>query len=148
MAGEAEPALSSLLAVGSIHLTATATDREDAVRQTGRALLNAGAVEAGYIDAMLARERSVSTYVGEGIAIPHGTLAARDWVLRDAIVVLRFPDGVDWQGNDVRVCVGIAALGGGHIALVSRLARVLLEPRAASSLRMAVTEDQVYAILE
>ncbi|MDQ1596741.1 MAG: mannitol system component [Microbacteriaceae bacterium] len=148
MAEEAEPALSSLLAGGSIHLTATATDREDAVRQTGRALLDAGAVDAGYIDAMLERERSVSTYVGEGIAIPHGTRAATDRVLRDAIVVLRFPEGVDWQGNDVRVCVGIAALGGGHIALLSRLARVLLEPEAASSLRAAATESQVYAILE
>jgi PTS system mannitol-specific IIA component len=146
--GEAESGLASLLAADSIYLTASAADREDAVRQTGRALLDAGAIDAHYIESMLERERSVSTYVGEGIAIPHGTLAARDSVRRDAIVVLRFPDGVDWRGNDVRVCVGIAAQGGRQIALLSRLATVLLEPEAASAIRSATTKNRVYEILE
>jgi PTS system mannitol-specific IIA component len=86
--------------------------------------------------------------VGEGIAVPHGTLAAGEFVRRDAIAVLRFPDGVDWNGNDVRVCVGIAAVGGRHIALLSRLATVLLDPEAASALRTATTKRRVYEILE
>lgn len=143
----AETALTSLLAESSIRLNAQATDRLDAVRQCGQALLEAGAVDESYIDAMLQREHSVSTYVGEGVAIPHGTLAGKEAVKRSALVVLRFPDGVDWDGNDVRVCVGIAATGGGHIALLSQLAEVLLDPAKAERLRSATDTGQVYDLL-
>ena len=65
----------------------------------------------------------------------------------DAIVVLRFPDGVDWDGNPVSVAVGIAAKGNGHIALLSQLATVLLDPEKAAALRNATTADQVYELL-
>lgn len=148
MSDETAPELSSLLAETSIRLSETATDKEDAIRQTGAALLDAGAIDASYIDAMLERERSVSTFVGEGVAIPHGTLAGKDSVKKDALVVLRFPEGVDWDGNDVRVCVGIAARGNGHIALLSQLATVLLDPERAAALRAATTSTQVYELLK
>jgi PTS system mannitol-specific IIA component len=121
---------------------------EESIRQVGAALLDAGAIDASYVDAMLERENSVSTFVGEGVAIPHGTLAGKDSVKHDALVVLRFPDGVDWDGNDVRVCVGIAARGNGHIALLSQLATVLLEPEKAAALRAAATSDEVYELLK
>ncbi len=143
----ADAALTSLLAEGSIRLHERASDRFDAVRRCGSALLDVGAVRDDYVDAMLERERSVSTYVGEGVAIPHGTLAGKESVLADALVVLRFPDGVDWNGDDVRVCVGIAATGGGHIALLSQLAEILLDPAKAERLRRAEDADQVYALL-
>ncbi len=139
--------LTDLLAESSIRLDQTATSREDAVRQCGQALLEAGAVDASYIDAMLQREQTVSTFVGEGVAIPHGTLAGKEAVKQDALVVLRFPDGVDWDGNDVRVCVGIAAAGGGHIALLSQLAEVLLDPEKAERLRNATEAQEVYDLL-
>ena len=143
----ADTALTALIAEDSIRLTATATDRLDAVRQCGQALLDAGAVDETYIDAMLQREQSVSTFVGEGVAIPHGTLAGKEAVKRDALVVLRFPDGVDWDGNEVEVCVGIAATGGGHIALLSQLAEILLDPDKAERLRSATQPSQVYELL-
>ena len=143
----ADTALTALIAEDSIRLDATATDRLDAVRQCGEALLAAGAVDETYIDAMLQREQSVSTFVGEGVAIPHGTLAGKDAVKRDALVVLRFPDGVDWDGNAVQVCVGIAAAGGGHIALLSQLAEILLDPAKAERLRSATESAQVYELL-
>lgn len=146
--GRRVPALSELLAETSIRLSQSATDKEDAIRQTGAALLAAGAIEASYIDAMLERERSVSTFVGEGVAIPHGTLAGKDSVKNDAIVVLRFPAGIDWDGNEVTVCVGIAARGNGHIALLSQLASVLLDPEKAAALRSATTSAEVYELLE
>jgi PTS system mannitol-specific IIA component len=145
-AEEAVP-LTELLTEPSIRLDAHASGRDDAILQTGAALVEAGAVDPSYVDAMLARENSVSTYVGEGVAIPHGTLAGKDAVMHDAIVVLRFPDGVDWDGNDVRVAVGIAAKGNGHIALLSQLATVLLDADKAEALRNATTSDQVYALL-
>jgi len=139
--------LTQLLAEQSINLTAEAKDRDDAIRQAGQALLAAGAIDATYIDAMLERENSVSTFVGEGVAIPHGTLAGKDAVKNDALVLLRFPDGVDWDGNDVRIAIGIAAKGNGHIALLSQLATVLLEPEKAEALRNATTKEQVYELL-
>jgi len=148
MTEETAPGLSALLAESSIRLDLTATDQEDAIRQTGAALLEVDAIDASYIDAMLEREKSISTFVGEGVAIPHGTLAGKDAVKNDAIVVLRFPDGVDWDGNDVRVCVGIAARGNGHIALLSQLAIVLLDPDKAAVLRAATTSAEVYELLK
>lgn len=139
--------LAELLTESSIRLDANASGRDDAIRQAGAALVEAGAVDPSYVDAMLARENTVSTYVGEGVAIPHGTLAGKDAVTHDAIVVLRFPDGVDWDGNDVRVAVGIAAKGNGHIALLSQLATVLLDADKAEALREATTKEQVYGLL-
>ncbi|MET0303669.1 MAG: PTS sugar transporter subunit IIA [Microbacteriaceae bacterium] len=146
MADDTVP-LTELLAESSIRLDATASGRDDAIRQAGSVLLEAGAIDASYIDAMLERENSVSTYVGEGVAIPHGTLAGKDAVKQDALCVLRFPDGIDWDGNDVRVAVGIAAKGNGHIALLSQLATVLLDPEKAEALRSATTSAQVYELL-
>lgn len=146
MTDESTP-LTELLAESSINLTATATGRDDAIRQAGEALLAAGAIEPSYIDAMLERENSVSTFVGEGVAIPHGTLAGKDAVKSDALVLLRFPDGVDWDGNAVSVAIGIAAKGNGHIALLSQLATILLEPEKAEALRNATTTEQVYELL-
>ena len=144
---EAQKPLTDLLAPASIRLDAVAADRDDAIRQAGAALIEAGAVDPSYVDAMLERENSVSTFVGEGVAIPHGTLAGKDAVKDDAIVVLRFPAGVDWDGNDVSVAVGIAAKGNGHIALLSQLATVLLDPDKAAALRGAESADQVYELL-
>jgi len=144
---EPQKPLTELLAPASIRLDAVAADRDDAIRQAGAALVEAGAVDPSYVDAMLERENSVSTFVGEGVAIPHGTLAGKDAVKDDAIVVLRFPDGVDWDGNPVSVAVGIAAKGNGHIALLSQLATVLLDPDKAAALREASTADQVYELL-
>lgn len=145
--GDATP-LPELLAEASIHLDASAASRDDAIRQAGQALLDVGAIEPEYIDAMIDRENSVSTFMGEGVAIPHGTLAGKDLVKQDALSLIRFPDGVDWDGNDVRLAFGIAAKGGGHIALLSQLATILLDPDRAEALRNATTVEQVYALLE
>ena len=145
---DAQIPLTELLAEASIHLDASATSRDDAIRQAGKALLDVGAIDPAYIDAMIDRENSVSTFMGEGVAIPHGTLAGKDLVQKDALSLIRFPDGVDWDGNDVRLAFGIAAKGGGHIALLSQLATVLLDPEKAEALRNATTVDQVYALLE
>ena len=110
-------------------------------------LLSLGAIEPGYIETMLERERSVSTYVGEGVAIPHGTLAGKDVVHHDAICVLRFPAGVDWDGERVQVCVGIAARGDGHIRLLSELAQILLDADRARELREATETGAVLRLL-
>lgn len=141
------PALADLLAERSIHLDETAIDKFDAIRKVGAALLSTRAVEPSYVDAMIEREETVSTYVGEGVAIPHGTLLDRGVVRSDAIVLLRFPNGIDWDGNDVVVCIGIAARGNGHIALLSQLATILMRPEKAALLRTATTTGDIYSLL-
>lgn len=136
-----------LLERRAIRLGERATDRDDAIRRCGATLVEIGAVDPAYVDAMLVRERSISTYVGEGVAIPHATLEGKSSVHRDALAVLRFPDGVDWGGEPVAVCVAIAAKGDGHVAILSELAQILLEPDRARELREATDADDVLRLL-
>ena len=131
----------------AIRLAETAVDKAEAVRRTGQALVEIGAVEPGYVDTMLAREQSISTYVGEGVAIPHGTLAGKELVNRDALSVLRFPETVDWDGEPVTLCVGIAAKGDGHVELLAALAEILLDEDQARELREATDPETVIRLL-
>ncbi|MED7924789.1 PTS sugar transporter subunit IIA [Nonomuraea sp. LP-02] len=132
-----------LLDPRAVLLHERAPDREAAIRRCGQALVEVGAVAEPYVAAMLERERSISTYVGEGVAIPHGTNASKDDILRDALCFIRFPDGVDWDGEQVTVCVGIAAREGGHVPLLAALAEILLDPDRARTLREATEVAQV-----
>jgi PTS system mannitol-specific IIA component len=139
--------VSALLDRRSIVLDAVAADRDSAIRLAGQALVDVGAVTPDYVDAMIEREQSVSTYMGEGVAIPHGTLAGKDAVQRDALSFLRFPDGVEWNGQTATLAIGIAAKGDGHLAILGQLASVLVDPDKAKGLREVQTADEVLAIL-
>lgn len=137
-----------VLVTEAVRLGQSASDKLDALRQSGAVLADIGAVEPGYIDAMLAREEMVSTFMGEGVAIPHGTNESRPFVHRTALGFLQFPDGVDWgDGATVSVCIPIAAAGGEHMALLSALATVLVDPDKAEALRSASSADEVLALL-
>jgi PTS system mannitol-specific IIA component/phosphocarrier protein FPr len=138
---------SDILRAEAVRLDCQATDKWDAVRQAGALLVEIGAVEPGYADAMTEREKSISTYVGEGVAIPHGTDESRQFVTRTALAVLQFPDGVDWDGNEVKVAVAIASSGTEHVAVLSALAQILMEPDQAEQLREAAEVDDVLALL-
>jgi PTS system mannitol-specific IIA component len=140
--------LGALLDESSIRLDASASDAADAIRQAGALLVAAGAVDDGYVDAMLEREETVSTYVGEGVAVPHGTFSAKSTVERNALVLLRLAEPVDWNGSAVTVVIGLAAKGRGHVGLLSRLASVLLDPERAAGLRGAATAAEVHAVLD
>ncbi|GAA4563575.1 PTS sugar transporter subunit IIA [Micromonospora sp. U56] len=147
MAEVASGDLAALLDHRAIRLDETAANREDAIQRSGAVLVEIGAVDPSYVEAMLARERSVSTYMGEGVAIPHGTLAGKDAVHRDALAVLRFPAGVDWGGEQAVLCVAIAARGDGHVAILAQLAEVLLDPERARALREATEADEILRLL-
>jgi mannitol/fructose-specific phosphotransferase system IIA component len=141
------PADHPLLSTEAIRLGLRAADRADAIDQVGQVLIEVGSVEPGYVTAMHEREKSVSTYVGEGVAIPHGTDESRRHVLRSALVVLQFPDGVEWGGQEVRLCVGIAAKGSEQVGILSALARVLMDSEQAEQLRSAPDPETVIRIL-
>ncbi|MFG2040312.1 PTS sugar transporter subunit IIA [Dactylosporangium sp. NPDC048998] len=139
--------MGDLLARDAIRLEERAGSRDEAIRRCGAVLVEVGAVGPAYVEAMLERERSVSTYIGEGVAIPHGTLHSKETVLRDALAVLRFPDGIDWDGQDVRVCVAIAAAGDGHVDILAQLAEILMDPDQAARLRDATDPADVLDLL-
>ena len=139
--------LTRLLPASSITLASSATTRDDAIREAGALLVSAGAVDPDYIDQMLERERVVSTFVGEGIAMPHGTLTAKSDVRNEGLAVLLLTNPVDWAGQPVTLVIGIAAHGRRYITLLSQLATVLLDDGRARSLRDATTPEQVRRVL-
>ena len=131
----------------AIRLAQHADDKWDALRQSGALLEGLGAVEPGYADAIVEREGQISTYMGEGVAIPHGTDAARALVRRTALGFLQYPDGVDWDGETVYLCIPIAASGDEHVGVLSALAEVLVDGDSAAALRAATDVDDVLARL-
>jgi PTS system mannitol-specific IIA component/phosphocarrier protein FPr len=131
----------------AIRLAQHADDKWDALRQSGALLEELGAVDDGYAAAVLERETQISTYMGEGVAIPHGTDAARALVRRTALGFIQYPDGVDWDGETVYLCIPIAASGDEHVGVLSALAGILVEADSAETLRSATDVDQVLALL-
>jgi phosphocarrier protein FPr len=109
-----------------IQLHAQAANKADAIRQVGQILVESGHIQAGYIESMLGREAVANTYLGNGIAIPHGLPQDRELIKRTGIAVLQVPAGVIWNaGETVRLVVGIAAKSDEHIDVLRQLTRVL-----------------------
>ena len=138
----------ALLETDAIRLGLRATDRIDAVEQAGAVLLDIGAVERPYVAAMVERELSLSTFLGEGFALPHGTDASRTHVRRPAIAVLQFPDGVDWEGQPVQVAIAVASATDEHVRILSELAGVISDPERAERLRSATDPREVLELLQ
>jgi PTS system mannitol-specific IIA component len=139
--------LRELLPPASIVFAARVVDRDEAVRRSGALLVAAGCVDEDYVDQMLDRERAVSTFVGDGIAMPHGTLTAKNDVITEGLSLLLLASPIDWGGSDVTTVIGIAAHGRRYITLLSQLATVLLDEGRAASLRSASTAERVYELL-
>ena len=105
----------------------SATTKDEAIREAGELLVSAGAVTPAYVDAMLERETSVSTYMGNYLAIPHGTNDAKDAIKSSALAIIRYDEPIDWDGNEVRFVVGIAGLNNEHLEILSSIAIVFSE---------------------
>jgi phosphocarrier protein FPr len=136
-----------VLARSAIAVGLTAGSREEAIARVGGILVAEGSVTTGYIDAMQERETIISTYLGNGIALPHGTGEAQETILRTGLAVAQFPDGVPWGDETARLVIGLAARSEEHIAVLSRLAAVLED--AALCERLARTDDpaEIHAAL-
>jgi PTS system mannitol-specific IIC component len=136
-----------VLSEDSIVLGGTARSRDDAITEAGRLLVAAGAVDETYLEAMHEREKSVSTFMGNGLAIPHGTNEAKPSIRRTAISFVRYPDPVDWNGQQAEFVVGIAGAGDDHLAVLSQLAGIFTDDDAIARLRAASTPADVLAAL-
>lgn len=130
------------LELQAIHTGASAQNKEEAIRQVAAALTAAGNVAEGYVDGMLAREQQTSTFLGNGIAIPHGTTDTRDLVQKTGVQVFQFPQGVAWgEDQTAFVAIGIAAKSDEHLALLRQLTHVLSDDSVAEQLKTASAED-------
>src|SRR6476469_8742306 len=125
--------MSDILTLPQIRVPGTATSKDEAIREAGQILVDAGAVTPDYVEAMFEREKSVSTYMGNFLAIPHGTNEAKDTIKTSALSVIRYDPPIDWDGNEVRFAVGIAGLNNGHLAILGMIA--------------AGSADEVYELL-
>lgn len=137
-----------VLALDSIVLSGEAGTRADAINEAGRLLVAVGAVDASYVDSMHEREQSVSTYMGNGLAIPHGTNGAKTEVRHTGISLVRYPEAIDWNGKPVEFVIGIAATGDDHLALLNRIAQVFVDGDQVARLRAARTPSEVKAVLD
>lgn len=136
------------LSVQDIHPGEQAGNKEEAIRQIAAALALAGNVADGYVDGMLAREQQTSTFLGNGIAIPHGTTDTRDQVLKTGVQVFQFPQGVTWgEGQVAYVAIGIAASSDEHLGLLRQLTHVLSDDSVAEQLKSATTAEELRALL-
>lgn len=132
----------------NIHLANQAAHKTEAIQLVATALEQAGYVEAGYLQGMLAREQQTSTFLGNGIAIPHGTLDTRSMVKNTGVIIFQFPQGIAWgEDNIAYVVIGIAARSDEHLALLRQLTHVLSDEQAAAKLATLKDIQKFRAIL-
>jgi PTS system mannitol-specific IIC component len=132
-----------ILARESVVLNGSATTRDAAIDEAGRLLLARGAVDEDYVRAMHEREQSVSTYMGSFLAIPHGTNAAKDHIRKSAVSVIRYPEGIDWNGKQVKFVVGVAGVNNEHLHILSSIAKVFTNKEQVARLEAATSEDEI-----
>ena len=136
------------LSESNIHLNANSADKQQAIEMAASALVQADNVENGYLQGMLAREQQTSTFLGNGIAIPHGTLDARSMVKKTGVQVFQFPQGIEWgEGNIAYVVIGIAARSDEHLSLLRQLTHVLSDEDTAAKLAKITDIAEFRAIL-
>lgn len=117
----------ALLYPENVKVGCKADTKENVIRQAGQMLVDSGYVNPSYVDAMVKREESFSTYMGNELALPHGVEEAKKEIKASGIAVMIFPEGTDWGGETVKVVVGIAGVGEEHLQILSVIAEQALE---------------------
>lgn len=130
----------SILSIDRIRLGGQAANKEDAIRQVGQLLVDTGCVSPAYVEGMLVREASMSTYLGNGVAIPHGMHENIADIKTAGIAVLQIPSGVEWEEDEIaHLVIGIASGSDDHVEILANLADVLEEEEDV--MKLAKTED-------
>ena len=139
--------MSNVIELSHINLHGAARTQAEAIQEAGRMLKAAGAVTADYVQFMLDREQLVSTYMGNFLAIPHGTNEGKDTILSSALSFVRYDSPIDWAGNEVRFVVGIAGKDGGHMDVLSGIALIFSDEDQVETLLKAESPEEVLEIL-
>ncbi|WP_040205722.1 PTS sugar transporter subunit IIA [Neobacillus jeddahensis] len=137
----------TILAKENIILNASVATKEEAIRLTGSILVDKGYVDADYIEKMMEREALTSTYMGNFVAIPHGTEDSKSFVKESGISFVQVPEGVDFgSGNIVKLLIGIAGKDNEHLDILSNIAIVCSEEENIEKLVSAKSADEILAI--
>jgi len=137
----------NVLELDQIDLHGTAATSAEAIDTAGQILVKAGAVDAEYVGFMHQREALMSTYMGNFLAIPHGTNEGKDTILASGLSFVRYDKPIDWDGNEVRFVVGIAGKDGGHMDVLSKIAVVFSDEERVNALLAAKTPKDILELL-
>ncbi|WP_300267184.1 PTS sugar transporter subunit IIA [Microbacterium sp.] len=137
----------SVLTIGQIRIHPGSVTQDEALREATDILVSAGAVTDDYVDAMRQREATVSTYMGNGLAIPHGTNETKESILASGLSVVRYDGGVDWAGEQATFVIGIAGQGDEHLEILSQIAILFSDEDDVAKLNAAATPDELFALL-
>jgi len=143
----AAAAAPKVLELAQIDLNGTAATPGDAIDTAGKLLVQAGAVNPEYISFMHDREKLMSTYMGNYLAIPHGTNEGKDTIVQSGLSFVRYDTPIDWNGNEVRFVVGIAGKDGGHMEVLSKIALIFSDETQVEALLAAKTPEDVMSLL-
>jgi len=138
----------AILSLDRISVQASASDKTEAIRKAGELLVNSGCVKPAYVTGMLAREKTMSTYLGNGVAIPHGEFENRGDILKTGLSVLQIPEGVVWEDDEkAYLVIGIAASSDEHVGVLSRLAEVIEDEEMTYNLIQTTDPDLILQVL-
>ncbi|MFP7492743.1 PTS sugar transporter subunit IIA [Terribacillus saccharophilus] len=132
-----------VLQEANIVLNTSLENQEDAIRKAGQILVDNGYVNASYVDKMMEREALTSTYMGNFVAIPHGTEDAKEEVLASGISIIQAPEGVRFDGNEVKLVFGIAGKNNEHLDILSQIAIVCSEEENIDKLVKATSKQEI-----
>lgn len=132
----------------NIRINCRPDTQENVIRQVGQMLVDTGYVEQPYVEAMLEREKTVSTYMGSNLALPHGVEKAKREIKASGIAVMVFPDGTEWGEEMAKVVIGIAGVGDEHLEILSVIAEKMMDDDSAAILTSGnADENTIFRIL-
>ncbi|XOQ43637.1 MAG: Mannitol-specific phosphotransferase enzyme IIA component [Clostridium sp.] len=138
-----------VLKLENIILNQKTETKQEAIERVGNMLVNSGYVTPKYIDGMKERENKFTTYIGNGIAIPHGVNEYKDEILETGIVIVQYPDGVDFgNGNTAYLVIGIAGKGDEHLEILTKIALTVQDQKNVERLRYADSAQEILSIIE
>lgn len=137
-----------IMVAAGIKTGQASVSKEEAITAAGKLLHELGYVNESYIPAMLEREKTVSTYMGLGVAIPHGTSEAKDEVKKTGIVMLQYPEGVDFGDEKAYLVFGIAGIGNEHLDLLAKIGTVIEEEENLDKLKKATTPEEILKMFQ
>ena len=136
----------SILRKENIKLGLKSIEKMEAIKLAGQLLVDSGYVDPEYIDAMLSREEQLSTYIGKGVAIPHGVGKAKDNIKKSGMVVLQFPEGVSFGEEKAYLLIAIAGVGNEHLNILSNIATALEDDDHIEELNNTKNVDEIYHV--
>ncbi len=138
-----------ILTKDNIELGVQLDSQDEAIRRAGELLVQNGHVEEKYIDSMFEREKSVSTFMGNAVAIPHGTSDSKQWVEKSGLSILTVPEGVDYgDGEIAMLIIGIAGKGDEHLEILSNIAQVCSDEENVAKIVQAESKDELLAFFD